>query len=148
MLEKASLAKKIENGLVTKPLCFSVESREHAAGAQTGAPRPSRSTAPANKTYTRQCRPAGRSETKVDKNIVRRSNTRAIIHCKNCGLATSRQKLEKSRFKTYVFYHRKSSATRWRPHGSAATLTNHRACAQPETFFLNTAPKYRACQRK
>ena len=38
--------------------------------------------------------------------------------------------MKKRRFKTCEFFWRKLSARCWHPHGSAATLTNHRACAQ------------------
>ena len=58
---------------------------------------------------------------------------KCIIHCKNNAFGSDWQKHAKKCSETYVFFCRKLFWQCWRLHGSAMTLTNHRACAQHES---------------
>ncbi len=64
--------------------------------------------------------------------------TKVIIHCKNKALGSVRQKHEKKSSNSYVFFCRKLISRCSRVHGSAATLTNCRACAQLEEALLGS----------
>ena len=55
------------------------------------------------------------------------------IHCKNNAFGSDWPKHAKKCSETYVFFCRKLFWQCWRLHGSAMTLTNHRACAQHES---------------